>query len=207
VLRSIKMVFNWFFKWGEHAKFATEIGKFLVEYFGLWKMFGSIEMGLLAAVARGQEASPFWFGAAGFAVTLVIINASWSLFNKWQNSKHVLAAASASQAAVGLVNGRPTIDNLRSSTGSVIPIGTFTVDKPDGWEKLYEEYDRANRKELRLRFLPDTNDQASDALLLICYGYKIIKKVESISAKICELTDRIFAAKCSKYTGITNISF
>jgi hypothetical protein len=50
----------------------------------------------------------------------------------------------------------------------------------DDWEKLYEEYDTAKGKELRLRFLPDTDDQASDALLLICYGYKIIKNVESI---------------------------
>jgi hypothetical protein len=52
------------------------------------------------------------------------------------------------------------------------------------WSQLYEEYDVDSRKELRLRFLPDTDDdQASDALLLICYGYKIIKNVDSIRAK------------------------
>src|SRR5262249_36247510 len=35
------------------------------------------------------------------------------------------------------------------------------------WGKLYEQNDEDG---LRLRFLPDTKDQASDALLLICLG-------------------------------------
>jgi hypothetical protein len=49
------------------------------------------------------------------------------------------------------------------------------------WSQLYEEYDVENGRELRLRFLPDTNDQASDALLLICHGYKVIRNVDSIN--------------------------
>jgi hypothetical protein len=51
------------------------------------------------------------------------------------------------------------------------------------WSQLYEEYDVENGKELRLRFLPDTDDQASDALLLICYGYKVIKKIDAIPSR------------------------
>jgi hypothetical protein len=48
------------------------------------------------------------------------------------------------------------------------------------WSQLYEEYDVDTGKELRLRFLPDTNDQASDALLLICYVYKVIRNRDSL---------------------------
>jgi hypothetical protein len=52
------------------------------------------------------------------------------------------------------------------------------------WSRLYEEYDVGNGKELRLRFLPDTNDQASDALLLICFGYKCIRNMDSLRIRL-----------------------
>jgi hypothetical protein len=84
------------FSVGEHAKFAADV----VNFFGPWKMLISVEMGLLAAVAESYRASPFWFGAVGFATTLVIINAGWGLINKWRLPKHqALAVAGASQGA------------------------------------------------------------------------------------------------------------
>jgi hypothetical protein len=105
VLGSIRTVINWFFKWGEHAKFVVDVGKFVVEYFGLWKMFASIEIGLMAAVAKAQEASakaqeasPFLFGVSWFAVTLVIINVILSLYNKWKITEPKMVAAVAHDA-------------------------------------------------------------------------------------------------------------
>ena len=71
---------------------------------------------------------------------------------------------------------------IGSSAPSVAVRSAITSgNELDDWEKLYEEYDTAKGKELRLRFIPDTDDQASDALLLTCYGYKIIKNVEFYS--------------------------
>ena len=94
----------------------------------------------------------------GFAMTLVIVNASWSLLNKWQFSKHkILAAATASP---GFAVNRLMGDQQRTSGSSLTPTVTAD-DELDSWEKLYEEYDAANGKELRLRFLPDSDDQAS----------------------------------------------
>jgi hypothetical protein len=88
MFRRVRMVISWFFRWGEHAKFATEIAKF----FGVWGMVISVEAGLMAALAEWYEASPFWFGVVGFTSTLVIINVVWSLYNKWQVSKHKMVA-------------------------------------------------------------------------------------------------------------------
>jgi hypothetical protein len=78
--------------------------------------------------------------------------------------------------------------------GASVPLGarsarstSFTMTEECelvSWSKLYEEYDVNNSKELRLRFLPDTNDQASDALLLICFGYKCIRNIDSIRIKL-----------------------
>jgi hypothetical protein len=85
-----------------------------------------------------------------------------------------------------IVGDHPLIENSSSRIigDSQVHSGTLTGDDElDGWEKLYEEYDREKWKCLSLIFLPDSDDQASDALLLLCYGYKIIKNVESISAK------------------------
>ena len=48
------------------------------------------------------------------------------------------------------------------------------------WSQLYEKYDVDGCKAHGLRFLPDTDDQASDALLLICYGYKVIRQIDAI---------------------------
>jgi hypothetical protein len=62
-----------------------------------------------------------------------------------------------------------------------IPVGTIIGGDELDWEKLYEEQDSAS--ELRLRFLPDTADQASDALLLICYGYKVIRNIDAIPSR------------------------
>jgi hypothetical protein len=51
----------------------------------------------------------------------------------------------------------------------------------DGWQKLYEEYEERGKKELRLRFLPDTGDnKINDALWLICYGYKALLNRETV---------------------------
>lgn len=73
---------------------------------------------------------------------------------------------------------------IKTSISPLVVSSVITsVNAIDGWEKLYEEYNTANREEFRLRFLPDTDDRASDALLLICYGYKIIKKKEPLSVK------------------------
>src|SRR5207302_11045464 len=110
-------------------------------------------------------------------VTLVIVNASWSLLNKWQFSKHKILAAAT--ARPGFAVNRLMGDQQRTSGSSLTPTVTAD-DELDSWEKLYEEYDAANGKELRLRFLPDSDDQASDALLLICYGYKLIRKIDAI---------------------------
>lgn len=43
-------------------------------------------------VAEPEIISSFWFVAGLFAVILVIVNAGWSLFNKWQTAKHWRAA-------------------------------------------------------------------------------------------------------------------
>jgi len=114
-------------------------------------------------------------------MTLVIVNASWSLLNKWQFSKHKILAAAT--ARPGFAVNRLMGDQQRTSGSSLTPTVTAD-DELDSWEKLYEEYDAANGKELRLRFLPDSDDQASDALLLICYGYKygykLIRKIDAI---------------------------
>jgi hypothetical protein len=94
----------------------------------------------------------------------------------------------------GIVGGHPLIRNP-----SDMPVGTpvspvvaryarspsLTINEEWSveqvrWSQLYDEYDVDTGKELRLRFLPDTNDQVSDALLLICYGYKVIRNVDSI---------------------------
>jgi hypothetical protein len=90
----------------------------------------------------------------------------------------------------GIVGDHPLIGNPSDTPieSSVSPVGRVTINEEWSaelirWSKLYEEYDIDSGKGLRLRFLPDTDDQASDAILLICYGYKIIKNVESISAK------------------------
>lgn len=88
MLRNIRMVIGWLFRWGKRAKFAMDMAQF----FGLWKMVFSFMTGLLAAVASWRDTnviSPFWFVAVGFAVTLFILNAGWSLINRWQNSKHI----------------------------------------------------------------------------------------------------------------------
>src|SRR5207302_11114456 len=91
-------------------------------------------------------------------VTLVIVNASWSLLNKWQFSKHKILAAAT--ARPGFAVNRLMGDQQRTSGSSLTPTVTAD-DELDSWEKLYEEYDAANGKELRLRFLPDSDDQAS----------------------------------------------
>jgi hypothetical protein len=89
------MVVSWFFRWGEHAIFAVDMAK----YFGVWKTVISIMSGLLTALAGWREQPrPFWIvlsGLIGFAVTLVIINAVWGLFNKWKISKTLAGTASA----------------------------------------------------------------------------------------------------------------
>ena len=91
-------------------------------------------------------------------MTLVIVNASWSLLNKWQFSKHKILAAAT--ARPGFAVNRLMGDQQRTSGSSLTPTVTAD-DELDSWEKLYEEYDAANGKELRLRFLPDSDDQAS----------------------------------------------
>src|SRR5207237_10235590 len=98
-------------------------------------------------------------------ITLVIGNSSWSLLNKWQFSKHKILAAGT--ARPGFAVNRLRGDRQRTSGSSLCPTVTAD-DELDSWEKLYEEYDAAYGEELRLRFLPDSDDQASDALLLIC---------------------------------------
>ena len=65
------------------------------------------------------------------------------------------------------------------------------------WSKLYEEYDVNSSKELRLRFLPDTNDQASDALLLICFGYKCIRNIDIIRTKFVHSQIEYLLARAS----------
>jgi hypothetical protein len=92
MFRHIRIVISWFFRLGEHAIFAADIAKF----FGLWKMVISFELGLLTALAEWYETSPFWFGAVGFTVTLVIINVVWGLYNKWQISEHKMCEAASS---------------------------------------------------------------------------------------------------------------
>ncbi len=177
---NIQTVIKWFFRWGEHATFVVDLANF----FGVQKMVISFEGGLLAALANWSETtSPFWkvmSGLAGFTLTLVAINVFWGLFNNWQISKHqILAVATEGPGSAGheLIIERPLI---ASADRSLIACEKFVGGEVDGWEKLYNEYDAANGKELRLRFLPDTDDQASDALLLICYGYKIIRKIDAI---------------------------
>jgi len=50
-----------------------------------------------------------------------------------------------------------------------------------GWDKLYEEYEaEPGKTELRLRFLPDTDEQILDTALLICFGYKVIRDLAAI---------------------------
>jgi hypothetical protein len=88
-----RSIISWLFRWGEHAKFVTDIGTFIAQYFGLPKMLISIGAALLAAVAQTKLISPFWFITTVFAVMLVIVNAGWGLFNKWQVRQHGLAAA------------------------------------------------------------------------------------------------------------------
>ena len=62
MLYDIRKVICFLFRWGEHAKFVTEIA----EYFGWWKMVISVETGLLAAIANwhGTPKSYRHFGLA-----------------------------------------------------------------------------------------------------------------------------------------------
>ena len=56
-----------------------------------------------------------------------------------------------------------------------VPAPTVIVpssDAPEGWENLFAIGD--DGRSIWLRFLPDTNDEKGDALLLIIYGYKVI---------------------------------
>jgi hypothetical protein len=91
----VRTVISWLFRWGEHAAFAADIAKF----FGVQKMVFSIEAGLLTSLAQWpDQPRPFWnvmAGLAGFAVTLVIINVIWGLFNKWKISKAMTSSPSA----------------------------------------------------------------------------------------------------------------
>jgi hypothetical protein len=80
------------------------------------------------------------------------------------------------------VGDHPLIENPSINIRESHPIHS-DGDELDGLEKLYEEYDAANGKELRLRFLPDTRDQSSDALLLICLGYKYIRNIDRMRIK------------------------
>lgn len=108
---NIRTAIKWFFRWGEHAKFATD----LAEYFGLQKMTFSVLGGLLTAVAQANEASPFLFGAAGFAVTLVIINAVWGLINKW----HFTKSAPIADTPLSINIPRPQRDIKGSATAGL----------------------------------------------------------------------------------------
>jgi len=86
----------------------------------------------------------------------------------------------------------------------VVPSAIVSDNELVGWEKLYEEYEAPNGKELRLRFLPDTNDQAGDALLLICYGYKCIRNIDSIRIRLVhsQIEDLLARAPGSRQSSI-----
>ncbi len=97
MLHNIKEVINWFFRWGEHASFVSDLAKF----FGVQKIVMSFLGAIFAALANWSDTtSPFWkvmSGLAGFAITLVIINAVCGLINKWRLSQYKMRAASTAR--------------------------------------------------------------------------------------------------------------
>jgi hypothetical protein len=163
------------------------------------------EGGPWGAVAHGLDwlfSTPWWVPAVLAAVTTIFIfqdeitrfleSHSW----RWtkideptiSTSKQTHAIdpsstnnghAKAERTAVGELK-REQLDAIKSITP---PVGLTTppVEVLPDWQRLYEEYDGGNdRTELRLRFLPDTDEQITDTLLLIFYGYKILRGIDSV---------------------------
>jgi len=57
---------------------------------------------------------------------------------------------------------------------------TFDQNEIENLEKIYHLDDSNGKSEIRLRFLPDTDDHESDALLVICLVYKHVRGMQKI---------------------------
>jgi hypothetical protein len=94
--------------------------------------------------------------------------------------------AEEGKAVVPVVPDKLELAKTESASPDSRPSPPASIHDADAqlnpWQKLYEEYEANGNTEIRLRFLPDTHEQIANTLLLICYGYKVLRGYDSVNS-------------------------
>ncbi len=135
------------------------------------KAFGDTVFGWLKAVVGAAEAPQWAQWAWSYGPPLLLFLLGLYFFNRPE--KRLKAGEGPTAApAPQVARTRRAAAPAEASSATAVTSPRPAPPEPD-WGKLYELADNGER--VRLRFLPDTEDQQDDAVLLLVLGHKVTK--------------------------------
>lgn len=137
------------------------------------KAFGDTAFEWLTSGAR-LMIGPDWYGWLWAHGPTVVLSVT-ALYLFLRKDK---PATPPSPSPQGRVTGAAPPRTVRISPAAAPPLDPVALPEPD-WGELYELSDEG--KHVRLGFLPDTQEQQDDTLLLVVLGYKVMKGQDRVS--------------------------